>query len=71
MDTKSEVKYAVFAALGVVFIVTGSVLFAAASDEGGGNTFGRVFGGSLGVALILLGIGLGIAAAATFLARRE
>ncbi len=65
-------KYIVFGALTVVAVIMGSLLFALAIDSGNGDdTFGSVFVGSLGFALLVSGIGGGIAVIATYLAKRD
>ncbi len=68
---KSQTRYAAIGVVGLSLMVAGSLIFAAASNGDGDNTFGRVFGASLAVSFILAGVGLAIAAAATHLARRE
>jgi len=65
-------KYIVFGALTVVAVIMGSLLFALAIDSGNGDdTFGSVFVGSLGFALLVSGIGGAIAVVATYLAKRD
>ncbi|MCH7577485.1 MAG: hypothetical protein IH822_06795 [Chloroflexi bacterium] len=65
-------KYIVFGALTVVAMIIGSLLFALAIDSGNGDdTFGSVFVGSLGFALLVSGIGGAIAVVATYLAKRD
>jgi len=64
-------KYIVFGALTVVAVIIGSLLIALATDNGGDNTFGPVFMGTLGFALLVSGIGGAIAVVATYLAKRD
>ena len=63
-------KYIVFGALTVVSAIIGSLLFALAADDYG-ETFGEVFLGTLGFALLVSGIGGAIAVVATYLAKRD
>ncbi len=69
---KGQNKYIVFGALTVADVIIGSLLFALAIDNGNGDdTFGWVFVGSLGFALLVSGIGGAIAVVATYLAKRD
>ncbi len=63
-----QIKYIVFGALSVVDVIIGGLLFALATD-GHGETFGEVFLGTLGFALLASGIGGAIAVIATYLAK--
>ncbi len=67
-----QIKYMVVGALTVVNVIIGSYLLAAATNDGNGDdTFGQVFMGSLGVALVISGVGGAIAVIATYLAKRD
>ncbi len=67
-----QIKYMVVGALMVVAVIIGSFLLAAATNNSNGDdTFGQVFMGSLGVALVIFGVGGGIAVIATYLAKRD
>ncbi len=64
-----QIKYIAFGALAVVDMIIGSLLFAVWVDDDG-DTFGAIFVGSLGLALLLSGVGAAIAVVATYLAKR-
>ncbi len=67
-----QTKYIVFGALMVLFVIIGSLLFASAiENDDDGDTFGEVFMGTVGVALLFYGVGVAIAVIATYLAKSD
>ncbi len=66
-----QIKYIVFGAFAVANVIIGSLLFALATDNYGGDTFGEVFMGTVGVALLFYGVGVAIAVIATYLAKSD
>ncbi len=65
------IKYIEFGAFGVVNVIIGSLLIALATDNYGGDTFGEVFLLTVGIALLLFGVGVAIAAIATYRAKSD
>lgn len=65
-------RYSLVAVLGFVAILVGSGIFAAAAADGGdGDDSTRIFAGVLGFSIAASGVGMLIATAAAFLARRD
>ncbi|HEY5626287.1 MAG TPA: hypothetical protein VIT93_07340 [Dehalococcoidia bacterium] len=69
MNTNS--KYAIIGALGVGAIVLGSLMFALATGGNSDDSELRVFAEATGGGLLISGIGLVIAAAATYLKKSD